>query len=110
MILGEIERQQNEQTPSVWQRDLDQATHRLTAQKREKDRIWMAFRITGDEDKFRHDIAEMEKATKHFEAEITRLSQGIEKAHQLDITADSIKQVLEVVAKRINTLSFEESA
>ena len=108
LILAELERREQEQESSIWQRDLERLINQLANRKKQKDRVWTAFRITGDEDTFRRDIAILDREIQQAEAEIARLEERIESNKQFTLNADNLKQACEVVVSNLKTLSFEE--
>ncbi|MFC2026395.1 recombinase family protein [Chloroflexota bacterium] len=108
LILAELERREQEQESSIWQRDLERLINQLANRKKQKDRVWTAFRITGDEDTFRRDIAILDREIQQAEAEIAKLEERIEGNKQFTLNANNLKQACEVVASNLKTLSFEE--
>lgn len=108
LILAELERREQEQESSMWQRDLERLISQLANKKKQKDRVWTAFRITGDEDTFRRDIALLDREFQQAEAEIARLEERIESNKQFTLNTDNLKQACEVVANNLKTINFEE--
>ena len=108
LILAELERREQEQDSSIWEKDLERLTNQLTNKQKQKDRIWTAFRITGDEDTFRRDIGILDREIQKAEAEISTLEERTESNKQFTLHADNLKQACEVVANNLKTLSFDE--
>ena len=71
-------------------------------------RVWYAFRITGDEDKFRKDIAVVQDDIKVLQEEKAKLQKQIESSKHSEANIDNIKAACELISKNSNTLSFEE--
>jgi len=113
LVLGELERMTGEQKENstqigTWQNQLATIGNRLKNMERQKDRIWKAFEITGDEEKFRHDIARYNKDKEALEKQDAEISQNIDifNKHQIDI--QSIKHACELVQSGLKNLEYQD--
>ncbi len=108
LILAELEKREQEQESSIWQRDLERLINQLANRKKQKDRVWTAFRITGDEDTFRRDIMILDREIQQTEAEIAVLQERIQANENFTLDADNLKEACYIVASNLKSLSFEE--
>ncbi|MFC1892978.1 zinc ribbon domain-containing protein [Chloroflexota bacterium] len=81
---------------------------KLTHLEKEKDRAWKAYRITGDEVKFKNEIEDIMSAIEETNKRQLELENRIELAKQADANIKGIKQACETVRSNLGTLSFED--
>ena len=109
LVLAELRsRQQEVKEAGHWERDLERVNTQLANRDKQKQRIWKAFEITGDEDRFRRDIAELTQEIKALEEERLHLTKQIEAARQSYVDEEAIGRVCEMVISRLRTLTFED--
>ncbi len=77
-------------------------------EKEKKDRAWKAYRITGDEAKFKKVIEDVMSAIEENNERQLDLENRIELAKQADVNIEGIKQACEMVRSNLSTLSFED--
>ncbi|MFC1861739.1 recombinase family protein [Chloroflexota bacterium] len=83
-------------------------TTTLTHLEKEKDRTWKAFRITGDEQKFKREIEDVMLAIEENNKKKLDLEYRIYSAKQSDASFESIKHACELVRSNLGTLSFND--
>jgi len=107
-VLNEIEKKEKAEQSSLLESRLQRIEAQLVSREKEKDRIWYAFRITGDEDKFKKDIAVIQDGIKALQEERTKVQGQIVARKEFEKNIDNIKAACELVSKNMETLSFEE--
>ena len=108
LITQELEKRKAEQTTTLWERDLETVVVQLQNRQKQKDRIWKAFEITGDEAKFRAGIASVGREIQELQREKAKLENQIDVAKQFAPDIDDIKKACQLVADNLNSLSFDE--
>lgn len=108
IILHELEKRKAEQKTSLWERDLETIVVQLENREKQKDRIWKAFEITGDEEKFRADIATVDREIRELRREKAKLESQIQATREFDPNIDDIKKACQLIADNLNSLSFDE--
>jgi site-specific DNA recombinase len=109
LVLTELQsRQQELRDASHWDRDLDRINTQLANRDKQKQRVWKAFEITGDEDSFRRDIAQVTQETKTLEEEKLHLTKQIEGARQTHLDEEAIEKLCQTVMSNLKTLTFED--
>jgi transcriptional regulator of heat shock response len=81
---------------------------KLTHLEKGKDRTWKAYRITGDEAKFKKEIEDVMSAIEENNKRQLELENRIELAKQADANIESIKQACEMVRSNLGSLSFKD--
>ena len=107
-VLNEIEKKEKAGQSSLLENRLQGIEAKLVSNEKQKDRIWYAFRITGDEDKFKRDIYVIQDDIKVLQEEKVKLQKQIEVSKHLEANIDNIKAACELVGKNVKTLSYEE--
>ncbi len=108
LVLSELEKRETEQNTNIWQKDLERLTTQLENREHQKERVWKAFEITGDEAAFRKDISAIEKNIKEFQIEKAKLEQRIESNKQLELNRDNLKTACELVSSNLKKLDYSE--
>lgn len=108
LVFSEFERRQEEDKVSSWQSELDRVICLLENRHKQKDRINRAFRITGDEQTFRQDIALISREIEHLERERLNLERRLDLSNQVGPDIGNLKAACDLVKSNLKTLSFEE--
>jgi site-specific DNA recombinase len=109
LVLAEIQRQRQElKESSLLEKNLERTETQLAHQDKEKQRVWRAFEITGDEELFRRDIASVLQETKRLEEEKLGLMKQIETAKQTRWDEEAVKRACQLIAGNVKTLTFED--
>jgi hypothetical protein len=108
LILSELQRKEQEQEAHTWQKELEMVIAQLDNRKHQKQRIWYAYEITGDEETFRRDIAKVEKELQDRQKRKGELEAIIESSQQLILNADDLKRTCEMISKNLKQLDFRE--
>lgn len=108
LILSELQRREQEQEAHTWQKELEMVIAQLDNRKRQKQRIWYAYEITGDEEIFRRDIAKVEKELQDRQKRKGELEAIIESSQQLILSADDLKRACEMISKNLKQIDFRE--
>ncbi len=109
VVFAELKDRQHEaDKTSFLERNLETVRERLKFKEKEKNRIHKAFSITGDESKFRKDIADLTEEVKALRQEETSLESRIEANKKFALNLEGIKQACELVKNNLTSLSFKE--
>jgi site-specific DNA recombinase len=109
LVLIEIHRQRQElKESSLLEKNLERIETQLAHRDKQKQRIWRAFAITGDEESFRRDIALVLQEIKSLEEEKLSLTKQIETAKQCNLDEEAVKRACQLIAGNVNTLTFED--
>ena len=109
LVLAELqERERKAKESTFLESRLERKKAELGKKEKEKSRVWKAFEITGDEKKFRHDIATLGGEIKALEEEASQLERRIEEREQSHISINGIKQACELIKTNLGGLGFEE--
>lgn len=103
----EIQAKEAEQSETFNNRVLQIETL-LENRAKQKERVWRAFEITGDEGKFKNDIEMLTREVKALETERQELEHRIEGYRQHEIDAESIKEACHLFSSNLNNLTYEE--
>jgi site-specific DNA recombinase len=107
LVFAELQQAHQDNSMGLWQKELDRLNNLLRNRQRQKDRVWKAFEITGDEGKFREDIATIEKEISQLGAERDDVEARVKSSHHLVHNADNIRQTCDLVAQKLDTLDYE---
>jgi site-specific DNA recombinase len=109
VVLGGIEMMRNEaDNEELYREELDGVELKLRHMAREKDRVWKAFEITGDEAKFTREIKDIMLEIDEFEKRKVELGNRIESSGQTEVNIQSIKEYCELARHNLVNLSFSE--
>ena len=92
----------------IYHKELDAIEAKLRHMAREKDRVWKAFEITGDEAKFTREIKAIMSGIDELEKRKVELVNKIELAGQTEANIQSIREYCELVRHNLGELSFPE--
>jgi site-specific DNA recombinase len=76
--------------------------------KREKDRVWKAFKLTGDEAKFAEEIKEVTDKTEELTRRRLELEKRIEASEQAETDIEGIKRFCELAKRNLSEFTFED--
>ena len=91
-----------------YRKKLESIEIKLRHMAKEKDRVWKAFEITGDEIKFTRDIKEIMLGIEELEKQEVEIGNKIELVGQVETNIQSIKEYCELVNQNLSNLSFSE--
>lgn len=87
--------------------ELEIINSQLTNRDKQRDRIHRSFYITGDEARFKQDIADLNNEVKTLEERQMELGAQISTSQQVETDIDSIKRACELVRENLKTLDYE---
>jgi len=113
VILVELQRKEEEarrgsQQFTHWQTERGSVEARLRNVEKQKDRAWKAFELTGDEGRFKRDIAKCDEDKAELLEQKASLEQRIQAFEQCQVDIEGIKLACDLVRENLTTLSFEE--
>jgi len=109
IVLKALEVQANETKqlePS--QNRLSQVESQLMNRQKQKERIWRAFALTGDENRFKQDIERLTLEIDGLENEKLELERRIESYQQYEIDAERIKEACQLFSTNLNDMTYEQ--
>ena len=89
------------------EKELETVNMQLKNRQKQKDRIHKAFHYTGDEDKFKHDIAEYNGELSRLQERQTTLQQSIQNIRDAEANYQGIKKACELVRNNLESLDYE---
>jgi len=109
VVLAEIEtRRQKTGDVGAIERRLATVEAKLKYRSKEWERIHRAFYVTGDEERFRSDVAEFKEQGKALENEKGELQRRLTASRELSVDMKAIEDVCEVLTKNLGSLGIEE--
>ena len=113
VVLQELQRKEEEATTASqqvvnWQDELQSVERRLSNIEKQKDRAWKAFELTGDEDRFKREIAKCDQDKEVLIEHKASLEQKIETFQQCQVDIKGIKQACDLVKRNVTSFSFED--
>ena len=108
LVFREVENEMALHQTTFWEKDLETASLQLTNRMKQKDRMWMAFRLTGDEEVFRRDIGAVMKEIEELQQEKARLESQLEASKRFNLNISEIKKACEIVSHNLHNLSYQE--
>jgi site-specific DNA recombinase len=103
----EAEARKNSQQYGRWLDALRGVEARLKNVERQKDRAWKAFELTGDEERFKCDIAQADDAKKALGEQKAELERAIQDFEQAQIDIANVKKACELVKANLDNITYE---
>ncbi len=108
IILSELDRAREGHDEGVLENELDRINTVLGNRNRQKDRIWRAFAITGDEVKFKKEISAIDRDIKEHEIKKSDTEKRIAANEHLVLNAESIEETCIALSRKIKSLDFND--
>lgn len=109
LVFAELQRKQEQASSTNFlERDLEAIRARLKYKEKEKDRIYKAFYVTGDEERFKKTMAMLTEEVKALEEEEINQINKIEANKQFALNVEGIKEACELVKSNLTSLNYEE--
>ncbi len=87
---------------------LEQIEPQLENRQKQKERIWRAFELTGDEGTFKQDIERLAREITSLENEKLELEHKIESHQQYEIDEKRIREACQLFSANLKDLTYEE--
>lgn len=108
LVLAELHRREQEAGENDFlEAELERVNGLVTNREKQKARVWKAFEITGDEERFRRDIVALDSEIKGLNEERLQLEKRITEREQVQVSAESIKNACELIKRNLGNLSFD---
>ena len=91
----------------LWEKDMEKMEAQLANRETQKARIWKAFELTGDEERFRKDIASLEKDIGALKEERSNIARRIEYSRNF-INIEDVRATCDLITKNLRGFSYEE--
>lgn len=109
LVMAEIQRRQQEASEvTTIERALQRVEAQLANREKQKARAWKAFEITGDEETFKANIAQLGEEIRALQEEKEQLKKRIEANSQFRLSVQDMERACELVKRNVNGLSFED--
>lgn len=108
VLVGVEELQKEQARGNVYREELERIEGVLRHLTKEKDRVWKAFELTGDEPKFTLEVTSIMSRIEEAERQKLELQERIESVSRNDIDIKAIQQYHEEVSQNIGSLSFND--
>ncbi len=108
VILTELERQQRKGTHKAHhEAELERVEAQLRHVEKAKDRVWKAHELTGDEQKFKQEIAAVVKRTEGLSRRMLDLQTQIEASQQAEVNWHTAMRFCELARSNLASFTFE---
>lgn len=107
-VLVELQKREGRTQESSLKGDLERIAAMLKNRERQKNRIWKAFELTGDEEKFKSDIRSLEEEVKSLEDKRKKLEDSIEENRHFQLHTEQIMEACELVSRNLGNLTFAD--
>ena len=87
---------------------LEQIQAQLGNRQKQKERIWRAFELTGDEGSFKKEIEKLMREITGLNDEELELQHKIESYQQYEIDAERIKEACQLFSANLKGLTYED--
>lgn len=109
LVVTELKRRQQESSEvAVVERNVQRVEGQLANREKQKARAWKAFEITGDEETFKVNIAQLEEEITALKEEQERLQKRIEAGNRFGLNIQDLERACELVKRNVKGLSYEE--
>lgn len=109
VVLVGIETRQSEQHKAEeYRRQVEGIEAQLRHQERRKDKTWKAFELTGDEPKFKAEIAGIMSEIEELKKRKTDLQSRLERIDDTEVDIEAIREYCSMVRHNLGYLSFSE--
>ena len=109
VVLIGLEAQKSEAVKvSSYQKELEAIEANLRHRSHEKNRVWRAFELTGDEPKFQTDIKDIMARIEELERQRLEIERRVEASEQAEVDVDGIKAFCELARRNLSDFGFEE--
>lgn len=108
VVLAGLKTRENEaKQASSYLAELETVEVKLRHMEKEKDRVWKAFELTGDETKFTKQIKDVTVRVGELEKQKLELERRIEASKQAEVDMGSIKRFCELAKSNLADFTFE---
>jgi site-specific DNA recombinase len=108
LVLTELRRREQEARENgSLEADLERVAAQIANREKQKGRVWKAFEITGDEERFKREIAVVNSEIKALEEETVQLEKRIVEREQVQANEQSIEAACELIKQNLGSLTFE---
>lgn len=109
MLMKALEIKGNEvKQVTTMQSRLTQIQSQLENRKKQKERIWRAFELTGDEGSFKKDIERLDNEALELENEKVELEQKIDDYQHYDIDAKCIEEACKLFSDNLKNMTYQD--
>ena len=109
LVLNGIEMLRNEQNKGDrYQRELDGIDTTIRHLDKEKDRVWKAFMLTGDEGQFTSEVKPIMSRIDELKTGRVELEKKLELISDTEVNVEAIQQYCEMVNRNLSNLTFAE--
>ena len=102
-----MERRKEASEVSSYQIELDRVDSQILHSEKEKARVWRAFELTGDEDKFNAEIKRVTTQIAELDRQRHQLEHRIEVCEQNEIDFDNVREFCKLASQNIENFTFE---
>ncbi len=103
----EMKGKESEQLTTLQNR-IAQAQTQLENRTKQKERIWRAFELTGDEGAFKKDVERLEQEVRALEQEKSELEQKIEAYQNYEIDAKRVKEACKLYSDNLKNMTYQD--
>lgn len=109
MLLQALEMKGKEaEQLTTLQNSLAQAQTQIENRAKQKERIWRAFELTGDEGAFKKDVERLDQEVRAIEQEKSELEQKIEAYQNYEIDANRVKEACKLYSDNLKNMTYQD--
>jgi len=108
VLIGLKTRESEAARASSYAMELEAVEVKLRHMEKEKDRVWKAFELTGDEPKFRTEIRDIMASIEELGRQKLEIERRVEVSRQAEVDIDGIKRFCELASSNLAEFAFED--
>ncbi|MFC1874100.1 recombinase family protein [Chloroflexota bacterium] len=109
IVLFELENKRSKlTTTNSNEAEIETIEAQIRRTENEKDRVWKAFELTGDQDKFTAEVKDVMDRLENLERHRTELGNRIEASHQEELDMEGIKEFCELASNNLAGFTYED--
>jgi hypothetical protein len=107
-ILATLEQARKEGNITALRKDLELIQNQLNNRDSQKERIWKAFAVTGDEGRFTREIKKLETEIKQLQERQNHIQAVLANTPNDELTEQEFRQACQVMTENLTELTYEK--
>lgn len=108
LILSTLERMREEHNTSSLQRDLEIVQNQLRNREKQKERLWNAYKITGDEAEFRREITKLDNEVERLNERRADYEALLSEARDNEVGEQEYRDACKALTDNLAELDYEK--
>jgi DNA repair ATPase RecN len=93
---------------SILQKDLEKIQNQLVNREKQKERIWNAYKITGDETEFRREITKLDNEVERLLESEAQYKALLSEAHNNEVSEQEYREACKTLTYNLAELDFDK--